>query len=114
MTTLTFPGGYGVNFLARVVRAGDRYGLDMKLVHDGLSPLVEFYDVRVPAVTDQDGKVLGQFVDRFALGALCGTLYSEKRELTKNGLKIGGRHNVDWKINGAGMRSVLEWLREVL
>lgn len=56
------------HFNIRIVRRGDRYGLNSALVHDKDEPMVEFYDAT------QSGKPgfseLGQFVARYYIGTL--------------------------------------------
>lgn len=59
----------GRAFNVRVIRKGDRYGLNDCLVHDKDDPLVEFWD----ATYEHDPRFtpgLGQFVSRYFLNTL--------------------------------------------
>ena len=61
----------GRSFNVRLVRRGDRYGLNDCLVHDQDEPLVEFWDATYehdPRFTPE----LGQFAARYYLGTLTG------------------------------------------
>ena len=61
----------GRAFNVRLVRKGDRYGLNDCLVHDKDEPLVEFWD----ATYETDARFtpkFGQFVSRYCLGTLTG------------------------------------------
>ena len=61
----------GRAFNVRLVRRGDRYGLNDCLVHDQDEPLVEFWD----ATYEADPRFtpgLGQFASRYCLGTLTG------------------------------------------
>lgn len=61
----------GTPFNVRLVRKGDRYGLNDCLVHDCDEPLVEFWD----ATLEHDPRFtpgLGQFASRYYLGTLTG------------------------------------------
>jgi hypothetical protein len=51
-------------FNVRVVSRGDKYGLNFALTHEGLMPLVEFYDTRYPHTE------FGQFVSRYYLDTI--------------------------------------------
>ena len=62
----------GRAFNVRLVRKGDRYGLNDCLVHDKDEPLVEFWD----ATYENDPRFtpkLGQFVSRYCLDTLTGS-----------------------------------------
>lgn len=51
-------------FNVRVVSRGDKYGLNFALTHNGIMPLVEFYDSRYPHTE------FGQFVSRYYLDTI--------------------------------------------
>lgn len=109
----------GRRFLVRILRAGDRYGLDDCLTWaDGgrLSPSsdvdrpgVEFYDLTYANTTRPDGEIAfgprGQFVSRYYVDTLLGN--------DRNGafgLDLHGGIDV-WKIDAAAMTVVRAWLR---
>lgn len=84
----------GRRFGVRVVRPGDRYGLDDKLTHVGEHPLIEFYDL---TYTDKFGP-LGQFVSRYHRSTLIESHHGY-------GLDLDG--GVDaWKIDADAMQQV--------
>jgi hypothetical protein len=83
----------GRAFNVRVVRRGERYGLDDKLVHDKPDPLVEFWD----ATYESDPRFTvgrGQFVSRYCLETL--------KASPQSGIDLCG-HVPEWKIT-AGNR----------
>ena len=95
-----------VRFLVRIMRTGDRYGLDDRLTHDE-GPgreMVEFYDTRYPHTK------FGQFVSRYYVSTI----------LSRDGYGTG-RGGLDlqtdvaaWKIDPEAMDVVRLWLcREV-
>lgn len=51
-------------FNVRVVSQGDKYGLNFALTHNGIMPLVEFYDSCYPHTE------FGQFVSRYYLDTI--------------------------------------------
>ena len=59
-----------LDWTVRVVFKGDKYGLDMCLVHDNVEPMIEFYDAEYDFDKDVDGSVLGQFVSRYCADTL--------------------------------------------
>ncbi len=88
----------GRRFRARIVPTGGRYGLDWKLTHKGLMPMVEFYDLHFP---DKFGE-RGQFVSRyFADTLLAGAAGA--------GLALDFG-NPSWNLDGATMDRVRLWV----
>lgn len=89
-----------IPFTCRLVQEGDRYGLNLQLVHkESNAPLVEFYDVRYPR-TDW-----GQFVTRYALQTLL------ERNPDAGILLDGGMCVRDsWVICDKSFREVHAWL----
>jgi hypothetical protein len=89
----------GRAFNVRLVRQGDRYGLDDCLAHDCAEPLVEFWDASLendPRFT----KGLGQFVSRYYLGTLTGKEgFSSQRDSRIYGIHLCG-HVPEWKVTG--------------
>jgi len=85
-------------FNVRVVRKGDRYGLNNCLVHDKSDPLVEFYDTT-------HGE---QFVSRYYRS----TLLSDNgpRSLDRTGLCLDGGYP-EWSVGAVEMGTVLGFLR---
>ncbi len=53
----------GIVFAVRVVRSGDRYGLDRCLLYNEADPMIEFYDTRCAGKGGFDTE--GQFVSRY-------------------------------------------------
>lgn len=81
----------------RVIREGDRYGLNGRLIREDGEPCVEFWDM------DQF-KGVGQFVSRYHLSTVQGI--PEGKGLTLD----GSVHR--WQVSGEGMREVLKFLKE--
>lgn len=79
----------------RVVRIGDRYGLNFCLTHDKDEPLVEFYDTRHPHTE------FGQFVSRYYLSTIL--------ERDNMGLCLYGREP-EWEVSAEDMAAVRAWL----
>lgn len=93
----------GRRFLVRILRAGDRYGLDDCLTWaDSLSPLVEFYDYTY--ANQKTFGPRGQFVSRYYVDTIIGDNSWDA------GLDLHGGVDV-WKIDAAAMHVVREWLR---
>lgn len=87
----------GIRWQVRVIREGDRYGLDGQLTRENGTPYVEFWDM------DQF-KGVGQFVSRYYLDTI-------KEIPMGQGLNLhGGVHR--WQVSGKGMRTVLKFLQE--
>ena len=92
----------GVRFNVRIIRTGDRYGMNnMLTVGEGASlrlegpgPMVEFYDSRYPHTE------FGQFVSRYGVSTILGG---------HTGLNLMGGV-ADWQIDGAAMDVVRRWL----
>lgn len=97
-TLLTVVSDEGTPWLVRIVREGDRYGLNDCLVHDDPKPLVEFYDLR-HMHTDR-----GQFVSRYYAGTLQGHA---------GGLNLDGGVP-SWTIDGGTFSRVMSWVSEVI
>jgi hypothetical protein len=95
----------GVRFLVRVLRTGDRYGLDdcltvgegRSLEISGPGPMVEFYDTRYPHTR------FGQFVSRYNLDTILES---------SGGLDLMG-YEPSWKIDAAAMLVVRIWLQHI-
>lgn len=85
------------NFIwrARLVRAGENYGLNNCLTHEGDDPLVEFYDGRY------DHTEFGQFVARYSMSTLLGH---------EGGLCLDGGVS-QWSLSEEAMGAVLVWLK---
>jgi hypothetical protein len=93
--------GSGRTFNVRLVRKGDRYGLNDCLVHDKDEPMVEFYD----ATYERDARFdlgRGQFVARYYLD----TLEDSYGRTTRCGLDLCG-HEPAWKISGTNVVETL-------
>lgn len=86
----------GIKFNVRILREGDKYGLNHCLTHETSKPLVEFYDTRYPHTE------FGQFVTRYNMDTLL--------NMPSNvGLDLAGDVS-DWKINASAMNEVVSWL----
>lgn len=84
----------GKTWAARVIRKGDRYGLDDCLIHDKPNSMVEFYDTN-------NGE---QFVSRY---------YTKTIMDIANGaglLMDGG--TPQWSLDGGSVAIVKEWLKQ--
>jgi hypothetical protein len=97
----------GLSFNVRLVRKGDRYGLNDCLTHDKDEPLVEFYD----ATYEQDARFdlgRGQFVARYCLDTLTGKPggYGHDHRRQPRGLDLCG-HVPAWKISGMNVVEAL-------
>lgn len=86
----------GIKFNVKIVREGDKYGLNNCLTHTNPATMVEFYDSRHPHTEH------GQFVSRYYLHTLL------ERELNQ-GINLDGGVEA-WKINGEAMNAVATWL----
>lgn len=97
----------GRAFNVRLVRRGDRYGLDDCLVHDKDEPLVEFWDATYehdPRFTSE----LGQFAGRYCLGTLTskvGYVGLAPRQVP-HGLALCG-HVPAWMVTGGNVDDVI-------
>jgi hypothetical protein len=102
--TATITSKTGVRFLVRILRTGDRYGLDdcltwgigrsLDLQGGGIG--VEFYDTR------HNHTRFGQFVSRYGADTIL--------EST-SGLDLMS-YEPSWKIDAAAMDIVRQWLRQ--
>ena len=107
----------GLNFNVRIVRVGERYGLNDCLEHgttrfdDGPNsgPLVEFYDATYEG--EKFGE-RGQFVSRYGADILLGLdpMFSKGAEFEKGrGMDLQG-DVPDWSIDGEAMDLVRDWI----
>lgn len=98
-TARQFKAGNGVMFTVRILRDGDKYGLNDCLTwgtDNGLPGCgVEFYDARYPHTT------YGQFVSRY--------YYSTLTQGPNMGLDLQG-DVPSWKVDRATMGRILDWL----
>lgn len=65
----------GKAFNVRIVDSGDSYGLDWQLTHDGVEPMVEFYDATYEddaRFSENGAHNLGQFVSRYDIAGIAG------------------------------------------
>jgi len=97
--TLQITAANGVPFTVRIIRKGDRYGLNFGLVC-GDKPLVEFYDRRYMHTEH------GQFVSRYYVSTLLHANHGPKGALCLQG------DVPEWTVDAASMASVLDWVRE--
>lgn len=103
----------GRNFNVRIVRIGERYGLDDCLTHgkekddDGDdAPMVEFYDATHEG--DKFGP-RGQFVSRYCIKTLLGLDNWSRGNPRNTGLDLMG-YEPAWKIDAKAMNIVRAWL----
>ena len=91
------------NFNVRILRKGEKYGLEDCLTHKERKPLVEFYDYRHR--NDQEWK-RGQFVSRY---------YAETilEHNPNNALSLDGGIPA-WTVPPVSMREILAWLLQEL
>src|SRR5437899_65527 len=95
----------GRTFNVRLVRRGDRYGLNEGLVHDKNEPLVEFWD----ATYEHDPRFtpgLGQFTSRYYLSTLTGKDGDLARRQVSRGLALCG-HVPAWTVTGENVNTVV-------
>ena len=88
-------------WLVRMVRKGDKYGLDNCLTHDG-ETMVEFFDHDYAFDKNVTGKVLGQFVSRYYVSTLLG-------HPPNVGLNLHGGIP-KWSISAIAMDQVMEYI----
>ena len=91
------------HFNVRVLRKGEKYGLEDCLIHKERKPLVEFYDYRHR--DDKEWK-RGQFVSRYYAETLL------KHDLNFGLLLYGD--SPEWTVSADYMRKILAWLRQEL
>lgn len=94
------------DWTVRVVFEGDRYGRDMCLVHDDAEPMIEFYDADYDFDTNDDGKVLGQFVARYSADTLLEDIK------TTNGIDLHGGVP-KWEIEKTCYREILSKVESI-
>lgn len=94
------------NFNVRILRKGERYGLNDCLTHDEEAPLVEFYDFRYH--NDDDWK-RGQFVSRY----YAETLFENVIDRYLYGLQLYGEVP-EWTVPQEQMRQIMHWLESEL
>ncbi len=100
MKTFDFVNYRGVPLWVRLVKDGERYGLEGMLVNHGQT-LVEFYDARYD-FEKWIGK-RGQFVTRYYLSTL------QERGARDLALDLG---IPDWSVTAAEMSAILDWMGE--
>jgi hypothetical protein len=86
-----------MRFNTKLIRAGDKYGLDDCLTHDG-DPMLEFYDPRYQHTP------IGQFVSRYYVKTLL--------EGNDTGLMLDGQHS-DWQVDQEQMTEIRDWLKKL-
>ena len=91
------------HFNVRILRKGEKYGLENCLTHKERKPRVEFYDYRHR--DDKEWK-RGQFVSRYYAETIL------KHDLNF-GLSLDGGVP-EWTVSAESMRDILAWLRQEL
>lgn len=86
-------------FNVRIVTRGEKFGLNFALTHEGIMPLVEFYDSRYPHTE------YGQFVSRYYLD----TILNRDR---RYGLTLDGGIE-DWTVPAQAMNEVIDTLKRL-
>jgi hypothetical protein len=86
-----------MRFNTKLIRAGDKYGLDDCLTHDG-DPMLEFYDPRYQHTP------IGQFVSRYYVRTLL--------EGNNTGLMLDTQHS-DWQVDQEQMTEIRDWLKKL-
>ena len=89
-------------FNVRIVRKGDKYGLNNCLTHDKDEPMVEFYDNRYPHTEH------GQFVSRYYVATILGT---DRYGSGEGGLCLDGGNRDQWTVSAQDMDTVREYLK---
>lgn len=87
----------GTHFNVRIVRQGDKYGLNDCITYQGTEPLVEFYDSK------SSHSALGQFVSRYYMTTLL-------EGNSHCGINLDGGVP-EWTIQAEPMKIVIEWLK---
>lgn len=87
-------------FNVRIVSRGEKYGLNFALTHEGIMPLVEFYDSRYPHTEH------GQFVSRYYLDTI---LNRDPRF----GLSLDGGIE-EWTVPAQAMGEVITTLKRLV
>ena len=91
------------HFNVRVLRKGEKYGLEDCLIHKERKPLVEFYDYRHR--NDKEWK-RGQFVSRYYAETL-------QKHDPNSVLSLDG-DIPEWTVSAESMQEILAWLRQEL
>lgn len=86
-----------MRFNTKLIRAGDKYGLDDCLTHDG-DPMLEFYDPRYQHTP------IGQFVSRYYVKTLL--------EGNDSALMLDTQAN-DWVVDKEQMTEIRDWLKKL-
>ena len=86
-----------MRFNTKLICAGDKYGLDDCLTHDG-DPMLEFYDPRYQHTP------IGQFVSRYYVKTLL--------EGNEMGLMLDAQVN-DWVVDQEQMTEIRDWLKKL-
>ena len=102
-TTTSVQVPNGKRFTVRIVREGDRYGLDDCLTHDESGPMAEFYDATYAG--DERFSPHGQFVSRYYVSTL---MESQHRG---RGLDLCG-YVPAWTIDARTMEVVYDFFAE--
>jgi hypothetical protein len=87
----------------RIVKNGDKYGLNFKLTYDENKPMVEFYDSRYPH------SEFGQFIARYYIGTILG-LEGYYGSPINNGLCLDGGNPNEWSVSQCEMETVREFI----
>ena len=96
-TIFNVTNSNGDDFNVRIVRKGDRYGLNGCSVHNETEALVEVYDAEYPHTE------FGQFVSRYYIS----TLINGKSRNT--GINLEGSAP-KWRIDAHNWSKVIAWL----
>jgi hypothetical protein len=93
----------------RIVKNGDKYGLDHKLTYDEDKPMVEFYDARYPH------SEFGQFITRYYIGTiLCLDGYYGSDRPLDNGLCLDGGNRNEWSVSSCEMQVVKDYISQYI
>lgn len=72
MNTLILANVGKAPLTVRLIKEGDRYGSDGCLIHEGVKPMVEFYDRRYHLDKWLEPDIKGQFVARYYVDTIMG------------------------------------------
>jgi len=89
----------------RIVKKGDKYGLDHKLTHNENDPMVEFYDSRYLH------SEFGQFISRYYIGTILCLNGFYGRPLD-NGLCLDGGNREEWSVSSCEMQIVKNYISQ--
>lgn len=101
---LTVVNDAGRGFNVRLVKQGDRFGLDDKLVHDKPDPMLEFYDATYQG--DPRFGERGQFVARYYLSTLNDRLWGGALALNES-VPV-------WVVSAFNVEHALAWANKQL